>query len=183
MRSRRLGILIAVAAMVTATVALIPGTAAGGSAKAGPPLDVRFATFNASLNRFDAGDLIADLSTPDDAQARAVAEIIQRVRPEVLLVNEFDFDPAGEAARLFKEFRYQTRKSWSRERRVIGKAEYWAKGENPRFVVTSLSADEVDARTLYEEYYCARGEMENRIKKEQLYLFLIKHHLSKTRLV
>jgi hypothetical protein len=77
----------------------------------------------------------------------------------------------GQAARVFKDFVYQTRKSWSRTRRVIGKAEYLAKGENPRFVVTSLSADEVDARTLYEEYYCARGDMENRIKEQQLYLF------------
>jgi len=78
---------------------------------------------------------------------------------------------AGQAARVFKDFVYQTRKSWSRARRVIGKAEYLAKGENPRFVVTSLSAEDVDARTLYEEYYCARGEMENRIKEQQLYLF------------
>lgn len=78
---------------------------------------------------------------------------------------------SGQAARVFKDFVYQTNQSWSRGRRVIGKAEYLAKGENPRFVVTSLSAEEVDARTLYEEYYCARGDMENRIKEQQLYLF------------
>ena len=64
--------------------------------------EVRFATFNASLNRFTEGELVADLSTPDDAQAAAVAEIIQRVRPDVLLVNEFDFDAAHEALRLFQ---------------------------------------------------------------------------------
>ena len=75
------------------------------------------------------------------------------------------------AARVFKDFRYRTLKSWSCSRRVVGKAEYLEKGENPRFVVTSLSADKVDARTLYEQMYCARGDMENRIKEQQLWLF------------
>ncbi|KKL29052.1 hypothetical protein LCGC14_2369020, partial [marine sediment metagenome] len=77
----------------------------------------------------------------------------------------------GEPARRFRDFRYQTLKSWSRERRVVGKAEHLAKGDNPRFVVTSLSAEEYDARVLYEDTYCARGEMENRIKEQQLMLF------------
>lgn len=81
------------------------------------------------------------------------------------------FGETGQAARVFKDFRYRTRKSWSRYRRVIGKAEYVRKGANPRFVVTSLSPEEYDARTLYEQEYCARGEMENRIKEQQLYLF------------
>jgi hypothetical protein len=63
---------------------------------------LRVATFNASLNRPTAGGLVADLSTGANAQARAVAEIIQRVRPDVLLINEFDFDAAGTAARLFQ---------------------------------------------------------------------------------
>ena len=76
-----------------------------------------------------------------------------------------------QAARVFKDFDYQTLTSWRRSRRVIGKAEYLARGENPRFVVTSLSAETLDARTLYEDKYCARGEMENRIKEQQLYLF------------
>jgi hypothetical protein len=75
------------------------------------------------------------------------------------------------AARVFKDFRYRTRKSWSCERRVVGKAEYLAKGENPRFIVTSISSEEKDARTLYEDFYCARGDMENRIKEQQLGLF------------
>jgi hypothetical protein len=78
---------------------------------------------------------------------------------------------AGVAARRFKDFLYRTKKSWSRERRVVGKAEHLAKGSNPRFVVTSLTADQRDARALYEKDYCARGEMENRIKEQQLYLF------------
>jgi hypothetical protein len=65
--------------------------------------DVRFATFNASLNRNTEGELIADLSTPADVQAQTVAEIIQRVRPDVLLINEFDFDAQGTAAQLFQQ--------------------------------------------------------------------------------
>ena len=77
----------------------------------------------------------------------------------------------GQPARRFADFRYATRNSWSRERRVIGKAEQLDKGANPRFVVTSLSAEAVDARTVYEQLYCARGEMENRIKECQLDLF------------
>ena len=68
------------------------------------------------------------------------------------------------AARVFTEFAYQTRKIWARERRVVAKAEYLDKGENPRFVVSSLTADEWSDQDLYEKIYCARGEMENRIK-------------------
>lgn len=77
----------------------------------------------------------------------------------------------GKAARRFKEFFWSTLDSWSRERRVVAKAE-WTQGEaNPRFVVTSLAQREVDGRYLYEKVYCARGEMENRIKECQLDLF------------
>ncbi len=76
----------------------------------------------------------------------------------------------GKAARVFAELRYRTRNSWSRSRRVVGKAEYLEKGENPRYLVTSLPAPEWPARELYEQCYCARGEMENRIK-EQFQLF------------
>ncbi|MGD9223901.1 MAG: CehA/McbA family metallohydrolase [Desulfobacteraceae bacterium] len=63
----------------------------------------RFATFNASLNRYNAGDLIEDLSTPDNSQAQAVAEIIQRTRPDVLLINEFDYDKGSLAALHFQD--------------------------------------------------------------------------------
>jgi hypothetical protein len=77
----------------------------------------------------------------------------------------------GEPVRRFRDFRWSTLDSWSRRRRVVGKAE-WTRGEaNPRFVVTSLKPRECDARTLYEKIYCARGEMENRIKECQLDLF------------
>ena len=68
----------------------------------------------------------------------------------------------------FKDFKYRTHKSWSAERRVVAKAEHLAKGTNPRFVVTSLGAEEFLAKELYEMHYCARGEMENRIKECQL---------------
>jgi hypothetical protein len=74
-------------------------------------------------------------------------------------------------ARVFKDFRYRTKKSWSCERRVVGKAEYLTKGENPRFIVTSMGSEEKEARALYEDFYCARGDMENRIKEQQLGLF------------
>ena len=77
----------------------------------------------------------------------------------------------GKPARRFRDFTYRTRKSWSRSRRVVGKAEYLSKGENPRFVVTNLSSRKAAAKRLYEQLYCARGEMENRIKEQQLDLF------------
>jgi Transposase DDE domain group 1 len=77
----------------------------------------------------------------------------------------------GRAARRFKDFRWSTLDSWSRKRRVIGKAE-WTRGEaNPRFIVTSLDRSEIAGRALYEEIYCARGDMENRIKECQADLF------------
>jgi hypothetical protein len=74
---------------------------------------------------------------------------------------------SGEKQRVFGDLRYKA-DSWKHERRVIAKAEYSAKGRNPRFIVTSLSGD---GRTLYEKHYCARGEAENRIKAQQLDLF------------
>jgi len=78
---------------------------------------------------------------------------------------------AGKPARVFRDFRYRTRDSWSRERRVVGKAEHTLDGANPRFVVTSLKRTRaLDARALYEDLYCARGEAENRIG-EQFELF------------
>ena len=75
---------------------------------------------------------------------------------------------SGKAERIFKEFQYKTRQSWSCERRVVAKAEHLAKGPNPRFIVTSLTSKMAAARELYEKIYCARGEMENRIKECQL---------------
>jgi Transposase DDE domain group 1 len=77
----------------------------------------------------------------------------------------------GGPARCFADFAWSTLDSWSRHRRVVAKAEHLPKGANPRFVVTSLTASAIDARTLYEDVYCARGEVENRIKEQQLDLF------------
>lgn len=91
------------------------------------------------------------------------------------------FEESGKAARVFKDFVYRTKKSWSRQRRVVGKAEHLSKGANPRFIVTSLSSERWNAQELYERLYCARGEMENRIKEQQLCLFADRtstHHLS-----
>lgn len=73
----------------------------------------------------------------------------------------------GKAQRRFVTFWYQTRKSWSKARRVIGKAEYLEKGANPRFVVTSLPLAQTTPKDLYEKMYCARGDMENRIKEQK----------------
>lgn len=81
------------------------------------------------------------------------------------------FNATGEAARVFTEFRYRTLGSWSTTRRVIAKAEHLSKGANPRFVVTNLPGHRVRSRELYEDIYCARGDMENRIKEQQLDLF------------
>jgi hypothetical protein len=77
----------------------------------------------------------------------------------------------GAPTRAYRELRYQTRDSWTRERRVVAKAEWLGDKNNPRFVVTSLSEEAHPAQALYEELYCARGDMENRIKEQQLDLF------------
>jgi uncharacterized protein (DUF927 family) len=84
------------------------------------------------------------------------------------------WNQSGKPARVFTEFEYRTKKTkkggWDCERRVVAKAEHIDGKENPRFVVTSLNGGVWDARTLYEDLYCARGDMENRIK-EQFSLF------------
>ena len=77
----------------------------------------------------------------------------------------------GKPARSFKEFTWTTRRSWSRTRRVVAKAEFTSGEANPRFVVTSLKRAECRPKYLYEKVYCARGEMENRIKECQLDLY------------
>ena len=98
--------------------------------------------------------------------ARLTAEIETEMR-----AAHAEAERTGKPARRFKDFRWSTLDSWSRTRRVIGKAE-WTTGEaNPRFIVTSLPSGAIDARRLYEVIYCARGEMENRIKECQLDLF------------
>ena len=96
---------------------------------------------------------------------RAIARQMRRSRSRCVA--------SGAPSRRFRDFRYRTRNSWSRSRRVVGKAEWLpgARGANPRFVVTSLGQDRSGTRTVYEELYCTRGDMENRIKEQQLDLF------------
>jgi hypothetical protein len=94
---------------------------------------------------------------------RAIGAELERVRAR--------HEASKKPERSFKDFRYKTRKSWSRERRVVGKAEQLRDKSNPRFVVTNLARSRCGARRLYEEVYCARGDMENRIKEQQLDMF------------
>jgi hypothetical protein len=105
-----------------------------------------------------------------------VLGLAQNTRLKAMIAAEqeqarVEFERTKEAARVFTDLQYRTLDSWSRERRVVAKAEHLAKGANPRFVVTSLTADGRAAKPLYEEDYCGRGEMENRIKEQQLHLF------------
>jgi hypothetical protein len=96
--------------------------------------------------------------------------LVAKIAPE-LKAAEKQYVMTRAPARRFKDFNWTTRESWSRRRRVIGKAE-WTKGEaNPRFIVTSLDKEQIDAQTLYEDVYCARGDMENRVKECQGDLF------------
>lgn len=95
---------------------------------------------------------------------------LQRSIGAELFEAETAYRQSGRPQRRFKDLTYRTRKSWSRERRVVGKAEFLAKGQNPRFVVTSLCPDAWPAEALY-DHYCQRGDMENRIKEQQLDLF------------
>lgn len=88
-----------------------------------------------------------------------------------LALAEIGCAVTGAPVRLYRELEYRTHDSWTRTRRVVAKAEYLPGKANPRFVVTSLSADRWAAAALYEDLYCARGDMENRIKEQQLGLF------------
>ena len=99
------------------------------------------------------------------------ARLKKQIEPEMAQAEK-QYEETKAPARVFSEFFYATEKTWSRERRVIAKAEHIAKGANPRFVVTSLSPQQMAAQELYEKVYCARGECpENRIKEQQLDLF------------
>lgn len=107
-------------------------------------------------------DFIFGLARNDRLEAR-IASDLEEVRMEA--------ERTGMAARKFRELRYRTLDSWTRERRVVAKAEHLGDKSNPRFVVTSFSPLVHQARALYEDIYCARGDMENRIKEQQLDLF------------
>ncbi|MFY1574868.1 endonuclease/exonuclease/phosphatase family protein [Verrucosispora sp. WMMD703] len=97
---RKVSAAITAALLATTAAVVVPSPASAGR---GQPGTLRVATFNASLNRGAAGGLVADLSGRNDAQAGNVAEVIQRVRPDVLLINEFDYDPQGRALALFQD--------------------------------------------------------------------------------
>lgn len=96
--------------------------------------------------------------------------LVEEITVELAWAEE-EAGRSGQAARRYKDFRWSTLNSWSRRRRVVAKAEWLGDKANPRFVVTSLKAAEIGPRDLYERLYCARGEMENRIKECQLDLF------------
>lgn len=96
---------------------------------------------------------------------------LERLLRKSMRKAKVDHKKTGATVRRFKDLSYRTRESWSRRHRVIGKAEVMAKGENPRFIVTSFKKSEWEARSLYEELYCARGEMENRIKEQKAFAF------------
>jgi len=105
-----------------------------------------------------------------------VLGLAQNTRLKAMIQTEAEearvqFERTRQATRVFADLRYRTLESWSRARRVVAKAEHLAKGANPRFVVTSLTTEDRAAGALYEEDYCGRGEMENRIKEQQLHLF------------
>ena len=107
-------------------------------------------------------DYVFGLAKNDRLKA-VIGEELQRARQL--------YEETGKPARVYKSFYYETLKSWSRKRRVVAKAEYLNKGSNPRFVVTSIKKQRMDVRTVYENLYCGRGDMENRIKEQQLWLF------------
>jgi hypothetical protein len=127
--------------------------------------------------RADSGFCREDLMAwCEDNGVEYVFGLARNARLETMIASELAEAQAkskesGKPERTFKELRYQTRKSWSRERRVVAKAEHLPKGPNPRFTVTSLTSEAFEAKELYENIYCARGEMENRIKECQLDLF------------
>ncbi len=109
-------------------------------------------------------------------EADYVFGLARNARLERAIEQELDeakerAESSGTACRIFKDFTHRTLKSWSRTRRVVAKAEHLPAGRNPRFVVTSLSKERIVASELYEDLYCARGDMENRIKEQQLALF------------
>jgi len=108
----------------------------------------------------------------EEIQVDFILGLARNSRLEAELVSEMEtarleYERTNEASRVFKDFRYETLDSWSKKRRVIGKAEYLSKGANARFIVTTLNGD---AQKLYEQTYCKRGDAENRIK-EQFQMF------------
>ena len=96
---------------------------------------------------------------------------LERMIEDEMKQARTESERTGAPSRIYKDMEYSTLDSWSRVRRVVAKAEYLTDKTNARFVVTSLSIETFSARTLYEDEYCARGEMENRIKEQKSFLF------------
>ena len=96
--------------------------------------------------------------------------LLKKIDPQMVEAEKL-FGKSKEAERVFTRFSWKTESSWSRNRDVIARVEHLPGKKNPRFIVTDISAEEGDAQSLYEDVYCARGDMENRIKEQQLYLF------------
>jgi Transposase DDE domain group 1 len=127
--------------------------------------------------RADSGFARDDMmSWCEQSRVEYVFGMARNKRLEPMIADELrqakaTFEATKKPARVFKELDYRTKKSWSQNRRVVAKAEHLEKGTNPRFIVTSLSAEKIAGQELYEKIYCARGEMENRIKECQLDLY------------
>ena len=116
------------------------------------------------------------MSWCEEHEVDYVLGLARNARLEGMIVSEMEQACAeskrtARPFRSYKDFEYQTRESWSRERRVVGKVEYLVDKPNARFVVTSLSIEQVAAQRLYENDYCGRGDMENRIKEQKTFLF------------
>ena len=127
--------------------------------------------------RADSGFARDDMmSWCEENRVEYVFGMARNKRLEPMIVDEVaqakaTYETTKKGARVFKELDYRTKNSWSKSRRVVAKAEHLEKGANPRFIVTSLGADKIEGQELYEKIYCARGEMENRIKECQLDLY------------
>jgi hypothetical protein len=127
--------------------------------------------------RADSGFAREELmSWCEENRVEYVFGLARNQRLEPMIVSELAeakavFTATAKPARIFKELDYRTRDSWSRSRRVVAKAEHLEKGSNPRFIVTSVPAEQIGGQELYETIYCQRGEMENRIKECQLDLY------------
>jgi len=131
-------------------------------------------------NVFQVADKFADCFTDFRDQSKVELNYVfglsrnQRLQRAVAVEMEEArklHEKTGLPARIYRDFGYKTLKSWSRTRRVVGKAEYLAKGANHRFVVTNILRRRKAGRDLYEKTYCGRGDMENRIKEHQTQLF------------
>jgi len=127
--------------------------------------------------RADSGFCRDDiLSWCEEHEVEYVIGLARNSRLEQMIASEMEqaraeSERSGEPYRLYKDFQYQTRESWSRARRVVGKAEYLIDKRNARFVVSSIPIEAMAGQELYENQYCGRGDMENRIKEQKCFLF------------